>query len=792
MAESERRSQGEVGALERAGRAAAFGALAVAVVEVVGTTAGIVRITTPLGGGPPMSATSAVAFTLAAMALLVDESDATAARRAVRDGLAVTAAAIAATALLDRALDLWPGIGMPSVPASFALILLAAALVVSDRSTPDGKRPAEALGGTVGFIGLVTLLGHVLGAPQLFRAPDHGTSLAGSVCMCLLATAILLARPGRGLVSLLWSPTAGGTTARRLGFTTIVVLPLLAIVIGAGRSYFGFEERSAFALLVAGAVTLGLAGIALTSLDLDRSERKAEQAKVAEHELRTLLEALTLASDAISQAVAHMAGHDLVPVMREIAEQARRLVGTEHAAVGIPSEDDPAAFTQLVTAEEPTDQATEATPLVFAGSHVGTLLLGPKRGGEPLDAQDRRKIDLFASRAASALRAARVHEIEARGREWLQTVIDQMPEPVLITDNEGRVVHWNRAANDACASDDPLEQRDPSQVLDLRRPSGARLSSTEMPCAVALERGEAVTGIELAIKTRAGTLVPVAASAAPLRDLDGSVQGAVALYDDISTLKQLEREREEWTAVIAHDLRQPINGIVLHAQVLRRGLGPTATDKQLESIEHIRIAALRQNRMIEDLLDATRIEASRLKLERRSVALPPLIQQILARHPQLADREVRVETQEGLPEVFADPARVEQVMSNLLTNAAKYGERGTAIDVRIEQDDGQVRVSVVNEGAEIEEAHLSRLFARFYRTPSAEAGPQAGLGLGLYISKGLVEAHGGRIWAESRSRRTFFRFTLPPSDGTPERSQVVAIRAPANSAPAAAGARAPG
>jgi signal transduction histidine kinase len=763
MAESEGRSQGAVGTLTSVGRAAALGALAIAITEVVGAMAGIERITAPVAGGPPMSATAAVAFTLAAMALLVDESDATTARRAARDALAVAAAAIAVTALLDRVLDLWPGIGMPSVPASCALILMAAALVVLNRSTPDGKRPAEALGAVVGFIGLVTLLGHVLGAPQLVRAPDHGTALAGSICMCLLATALLLARPGRGLVSLLQSPTAGGTTARRLGFTTIVVLPLLAIVVGAARSSFGLEERSAFALLVAGATTLVLAVIALTSVDLDRSERKAQRARVAEHELRTLLEALTLASDAISQAVARMEGHDLVPVMREIAEQARLLVGTKHAAVGIPSEDDPAAFTQLVTAEEPTDQATEATPLLFAGSHVGTLLLGPKRSGEPLGAQDRQKIDLFASRAASALRAARVHEVEVRGREWLQTVMDQMPEPVLITDDAGRVVHWNRAANDARASDDPLERGDHSHVLDLRLPSGAPLSPTETPCAMALERGEAVTGIELVLKTRTGALVPVAASAAPLRDLDGSIRGAVGLYDDISTLKQLERMREEWTAVIAHDLRQPINGIVLHAQVLRRGLGPAATDKQLESIEHIRIAALRQNRMIEDLLDATRIEASRLKLERRSVALPQLIHQILARRPELGDREVRVEAQQGLPEVFADAARVEQVMSNLLTNAAKYGERGTAIDVHIEQDEDQVRVSVVNEGAEIDEAHLSRLFSRFYRTPSAEAGPQAGLGLGLYISKGLVEAHGGRIWAESRSRRTFFRFTLPPT-----------------------------
>jgi signal transduction histidine kinase len=258
------------------------------------------------------------------------------------------------------------------------------------------------------------------------------------------------------------------------------------------------------------------------------------------------------------------------------------------------------------------------------------------------------------------------------------------------------------------------------------------------------------------------------ASAAPLRDLDGRVRGAVALFDDISVLKQLERMREEWMAVIAHDLRQPLNGIVLHAQVLRRALGPGAPERQLESIEHIRVAGLRLNRMIEDLLDASRIEASRLKLERRPLALPRLVGEIVARTSELAGRQVRVSAQEGVPEAFADPGRIEQVLSNLLTNAAKYGDREAAIEVHIGRDGADVRVSVTNEGAAIDEAHLSHLFTRFYRTPSAEAGPRRGLGLGLYISKGLIEAHGGRIRAESYERRTTFHFTLPPATPSPE------------------------
>jgi signal transduction histidine kinase len=180
----------------------------------------------------------------------------------------------------------------------------------------------------------------------------------------------------------------------------------------------------------------------------------------------------------------------------------------------------------------------------------------------------------------------------------------------------------------------------------------------------------------------------------------------------------------------------------------------------------VRIAGLRLNRMIEDLLDASRIEASRLKLERRAFALPPLVNDILARTPQLAGREIHV-TAEQVPEVFADAARIEQVVSNLLTNAAKYGDGDSAIDIRIDRDGADVRVSITNEGADIEEAQLSRLFTRFYRTPSAEAGPRRGLGLGLYISKGLVEAHGGHIEVESRQRHTTFRFTIPRAVPTP-------------------------
>ena len=812
MAQEESRLPAAIRRLRLVGRGAALAALAVGVTEIVGAGGGIDRLTAPVSGRPPMSGTAAVAFTVAALAMVVDRPSASVERRAARDALGAAAAAIGLGALADAALDAWPGIGMPSVPASIALIVFGVAVVLLDRAA-GGKRPADALGAVVGFVGLVTLLGHANSAPQLYTSTDHGTSLAGSICMCLLAVAVLCARPDEGIVSLAASPTSGGITARRLGLAALILIPGLGLVVALAQRALGLEERSVFAVVIATATTLSLAVIAFTSTDLDSSDRELKRAIAAERALHTQIEALSRASDAMSEAVARMEGSDVTLVLREIAEQTRLAAGAEYAALGIASEDEPGTFAQLVTAgvpesvletlrglgaprttgvlgdvvlrgksirtrlvsehpdargmpaNHPPIKALLGVPVSFAGSQIGSLFLGNKRDGDEFTADDQRMVEMLAARAASALRAAQLHEVEARAHEWLQTVINQMPEPMLITDADGTVLNWNRAAIAMGGPDGGVDEEGNPTVLDIRLPSGAAVPTRDLPISMALDREETVTGVELSLRAPDGTSRPVMASAAPLRDMDGRLRGAVALFDDITVLKQLERMREEWTAVIAHDLRQPLNGIVLHAQVLRRGLGAGATERQLESIEHIRIAGLRLNRMIEDLLDATRIEASRLKLERRSMGLALLVRQIVERMPELSGRAVAVEEQGEVPEVFVDATRVEQVVSNLLSNAAKYGDTAGPIEVRIVREEAEVHVAVSNEGSELGAAELSHLFTRFYRTPSAEAGPKRGIGLGLYITKGLVEAHGGRIWAESRERRTTFHFTLPPANG---------------------------
>jgi signal transduction histidine kinase len=260
----------------------------------------------------------------------------------------------------------------------------------------------------------------------------------------------------------------------------------------------------------------------------------------------------------------------------------------------------------------------------------------------------------------------------------------------------------------------------------------------------------------------------VALTHSPIRDPSGRIVGVSSIARDISTLKQLEREREEWASVVAHDLRQPASTIHMAADMLARS--ETEPGRQ-RLLDRVRKSSVRLERMIEDLLNVSRIGAGHLAVKQEPVDLRPLIAEAVDLSPELAGR-LRLEIDANAGRGWVDAGRFVQVLSNLLSNAAKYGYPNTPIDVRVEKLDGQVVVSVTNEGPGIAPDEIPRLFSRFARTRSAESGGVPGLGLGLYICRGIVEAHGGKLWVESLpGEKTHFRFTLPQAQvAVPERN----------------------
>ncbi|PTL82574.1 PAS domain S-box protein [Vitiosangium sp. GDMCC 1.1324] len=231
--------------------------------------------------------------------------------------------------------------------------------------------------------------------------------------------------------------------------------------------------------------------------------------------------------------------------------------------------------------------------------------------------------------------------------------------------------------------------------------------------------------------------------------------------------QQAVAARDEVLSIVAHDLRNPLQAVGLAAAALRRNVpqdDPGRTvHKAAETIErHIHQA----NRLIEDLLDVARIEKQGLHLERECVAPGELVAgavQLFTAAASAASLELRTELAEALPLVMADRGRILQVFSNLLGNAVKFTPPGGHIRIGAERRDSEVCFSVSDTGKGIAPMHLSRLFDRFWQERPTD---RRGAGLGLYIAKGIVEAHGGRIWAESTlGRGTTFFFTLPVAPG---------------------------
>ena len=265
------------------------------------------------------------------------------------------------------------------------------------------------------------------------------------------------------------------------------------------------------------------------------------------------------------------------------------------------------------------------------------------------------------------------------------------------------------------------------------------------------------------IKTAKGTRM-LYTMKIPIEDGMGAPAYLLGISLDVTDRLRAERElehlRAEWGSIVAHDLRQPLQSIAMSAQVLAR----TTSDAELQKyIERIRSSSERLQRMVADLMDFSRLDARRLELVRKPVDVTSVIQASVERVAvQAPDRPFDVRAQEGAPQADADPDRIAQVMENLLTNAIKYGTARTPIVVRITHENRHIAVAVSNQGKALEAEELPMLFERFHRTAGAKQGSATGVGLGLYISRALVEAHGGAIAAESTpAGTTTFRFTLP-------------------------------
>jgi len=231
-------------------------------------------------------------------------------------------------------------------------------------------------------------------------------------------------------------------------------------------------------------------------------------------------------------------------------------------------------------------------------------------------------------------------------------------------------------------------------------------------------------------------------------------------------LDQLERLRRDLVANVSHELKTPISALRAHLENLLDGV----ERPEPETLQVMLAQSDRLGRLVDQLLDLSRLESGDVPLQREQVALEPLVGEVLSEiEVTRADRGVALDRRlaEDLPPVFADRERIHQVLFNLLDNAIRFTPEGGTVTVWAERHDGAVDVHVADTGPGIAPEHLPRLFERFYRVDPARSKKEGGTGIGLAIARSVVEAHGGRIWAESSpGSGSVFTFELPVAPAT--------------------------
>ena len=412
-------------------------------------------------------------------------------------------------------------------------------------------------------------------------------------------------------------------------------------------------------------------------------------------------------------------------------------------------------------------------PVLHLGQRVGSIYLAEKEAGEEFTGEDEETLVMFASQAAMVIANAHRHRDEQRARADLETLVNTSPVGVVVLDaRTGAPVSFNREARRIV---DGLRNPDQSpeqflEVMTVRRADGREISLGEFPLAQAMSAGETVRAEEIVLRVPDGRSVTALLNATPIRSEDGEVESFVVTLQDMTPLEELERLRAEFLGMVSHELRTPLATIKGSTTALLSGspdLDP-AVMTQFHRIMDQQVDHMQD--LIGDLLDVARIETGTLPVKPAPADVAEMVDDARRRFLSGRGRDnLLVDLAPDLPPVMADRRRIVQVLTNLLSNAAGYSPEGSPIRVTAVRDGVHVAVSVSDEGRGLPAEQLPHLFRKFSRIDDGgNAGSGiAGSGLGLAICKGIVEAHGGRIWAESDGPGlgARFTFTIPGAGG---------------------------
>ncbi len=405
---------------------------------------------------------------------------------------------------------------------------------------------------------------------------------------------------------------------------------------------------------------------------------------------------------------------------------------------------------------------TVAIPLIVGDALVGMIYIF--RGySDVFSVVDRQVVQSFADQAAIAVHNAQLYQQVSREKQRLDAIIEASADGVLILDSAQRITVFNRALArlSGYEADDVLGRRhDDVIVVDAKR-AGLTLSEAEAggwPL-----RNDSSFFVEGDLRRIDGAHTPVSITYAALFDQDDSLVNIIANVRDMTRLREADELKNTFISIISHELKTPVALIKGYAGTLRREDARWDAATVRDSAAVIEEEADHLTELIDNLLDASRLQAGGLKLNLSDVSLEQLARHMVEKYSVEAQQHpITLSFQANFPPVRGDATQLENVLSNLINNALKYSPPGAPIEVAGRVSPNEVIITVSDRGIGIPLDEQGRIFERFYRVDDQLSRQTQGSGLGLYLAKAIIEAHRGRIWVQSTpGRGASFSFALP-------------------------------
>lgn len=441
------------------------------------------------------------------------------------------------------------------------------------------------------------------------------------------------------------------------------------------------------------------------------------------------------------------------------------------------------AITQGVTVYVPDAQATlsaqcrdgvtyravVAAPLSIGTGALGALILASTKPGA-FNSTDQRIWTALASQVAVAVENARLYDQARRAKRQVDAVIRNMADGLVVLDRGRRIVAVNPAAEQMLGLKESemigwspeVGPADP-RFEPLRRicqPPAAQTASLRHPAL--LDSDEPAGQPVVVVDSPQPRVLRVLSS--PIDAVDEREGGEVKLLHDVTREHELEQLQRDFISTVSHELRTPLFSIKGFVELILKGKVPDP-EVQREFLGRVVEQANQLSAIVSDLLDTSRLEAGTMELAKTKVDLAQVASEAVTRLESVArEREVRLEYQAtpGLPQVYGDARRLAQVVTNLVGNAIKFSNPGSSVHVRCQGGPTELTLSVADHGPGIPPEAMPHLFSKFYQVDSSATRRAGGTGLGLYISRRIVEAHGGRIQAQSElGRGSVFTFSIP-------------------------------